>query len=125
MYVAGAGVPRDYAEAMRHFRSADTPQAWYQLGLLYQQGLGAPASDAEAAVWWLKAAERGSAEAQYAIGRLYLNRDPVAAYSWFALAAAAGDKEGVAAMKSLAPRLTAQQLAEAQQRALAIAKSRQ
>ncbi len=121
MYVAGAGVPRDYAEAMRQFRNADTPEAWYQLGLLYQQGLGAAASDAEAAVWWLKAAQRGLAEAQYALGRLYLDRDPVGAYSWFALAAASGDKEAIAAMKSLAPRLTAQQLAEAQQRALALA----
>jgi len=82
MYVAGAGVPRDYAEAMRNLRGADTPEAWYQLGLLHQQGLGTPPSDAEAAVWWLKAAERGLAEAKYASGRLYLNRDPVEAYSW-------------------------------------------
>ena len=125
MYVAGAGVPRDYAEAMRNFRSADTPEAWYQLGLMYQQGLGATASDAEAAVWWLKAAQRGLAEAQHAIGRLYLDRDPVEAYSWFALAAAAGHKESAAAMNSLAPRLTAQQLSEAQQRALAMAQPRQ
>jgi uncharacterized protein len=125
MYAAGAGVPRDYAHAMSYFRSANTPEAWYQLGLLYQQGLGAPASDAEAAVWWLKAAERGLAEAQYAIGCLYLTRDPVAAYAWFALAAASGDKEGVAAMKSLASRLTPQQLAEGQQRARARAQPRQ
>ncbi len=125
MYLAGAGVPRDYPEAMRNFRSADTPEAWYQMGLMYQQGLGAVASDAEAAVWWLKAAQRGSAEAQFAIGRLYLNRDPVEAYSWFALAAAAGDKQSVAAMNSLAPRLTAQQLSEAKQRALAMAQTRQ
>jgi len=125
MYVTGAGAPRDYAEAMRNFRGADTPEAWYQLGLMYQKGLGAAASDAEAAVWWLKAAQRGSAEAQSAIGRLYLDRDPVEAYSWFALAAAAGDKESAAAMNSLAPRLTAEQLSEAQQRALAMAQPRQ
>ncbi len=122
LYVAGASAPRDYAEAMRNFRSADTPEAWYQLGRLYQQGLGASASEADAAVWWLKAAERGLAEAQSALGRLYLTRDPVEAYSWFALAASSGDKEAVAAMNSLAPRLTAQQLVEAQQRALAIVK---
>jgi uncharacterized protein len=122
LYVAGAGVPRDYAEAMRNFRSADTPQAWYQLGRLYQQGLGVTASDADAAVWWLKAAERGLPEAQSALGSLYLKRDPVEAYSWFALAAASGDKEAALALNSLAQRLTAQQLAEAQQRALAIAK---
>ncbi len=125
MYVAGAGVPRDYAEAMRNFRGADTPEAWYQLGLLYQRGLGAAPSDAEAAVWWLKAAQRGLAEAHSAIGRLYLDRDPVAAYSWFALAAAAGDKEAVTAMKALAPLLTAEQLSEAQQRALSMAQPRQ
>jgi TPR repeat protein len=124
MYAAGAGVPRDFAEAMRNFRNADTPEAWYQLGLLYQQGLGTARSDAEAAVWWLKAAERGLAEAQYAIGRLYLDRDTVEAYSWFALAAAAGDQDGVAAMNSLTPLLTAEQLADAQQRALAIAQPR-
>lgn len=123
MYVAGAGVARDYAGAMRIFRSVDTPEAWYQMGLMYQQGLGAAASEAEAAVWWLKAAQRGLTEAQLAIGRLYQDRDPVEAYSWFALAAATGDKESAAAMNSLAPRLTAQQLSEAQQRALAWAKA--
>ena len=124
LYVAGAGVPRDYAEAKRNFQSADTPEAWYQLGRLSQQGLGAPASEADAAMWWLKAAERGLPEAQSALGNLYLKRDTVEAYSWFALAAASGDKEAMAAMNALAPRLTAQQLAEAQQRARAIANPR-
>ena len=123
LYVAGAGVPRDYAGAMRYFRSADTPEAWYQLGRLYQQGLGATASDNDAAMWWLRAAKRGVPEAQSALGSLYIKRDPVEAYSWFALAAASGDKEAAAAMKSLAPRLTAQQLAEARQRALDIVKA--
>ena len=122
MYEAGAAGARNYAEATRIFRSVDTPAAWYQLGLMYQQGLGVAASEAEAAVWWLKAAQSGSTEAQAAIGRLYQDRDPAEAYSWFALAAASGDKESAAAMSELEPRLTPEQLSEAKQRARAWAK---
>lgn len=125
MYEAGAGVARDYPEAMRIFRSIDTPEAWYQLGIMYQQGFGVAASEAEAAVWWLKAAQSGSTDAQAAIGRLYQDRDPAQAYSWFALAAASGDKVSVAAMNELEPRLTPEQLSEAKQRALAWAKPQQ
>ncbi len=94
------------------------PEAWFQIGLLYRLGLGVPPSEAEAVVWWLKAAQRGLPEAQYAIGQLYQDRDPVEAYSWFALAAAAGSKDGRSGMNMLAPRMTAAQLAEAQQRAV-------
>jgi len=125
VYVAGEGVPRDYAEAMRDFRSANTPEAWYQLGLMYQQGLGVEVSEAEAAIWWLKAAQRGSMEAQLAMGRLYQDRDPVEAYSWFSLAAAGGDQPGAAAMSALVSRLTPEQLSEAKRRAAAIAQSQQ
>ena len=99
--------------------------AQFLMGKLYMAGAGVPRSDADAVMWWQKAAQRGLAEAQSALGSMYLKRDPVEAYSWYALAAASGDKQAVAALNSLAPRLTAQQLVEAQQRARAVVKPRQ
>lgn len=123
LYLAGSGVPRDYHEAMNCFRRANTPEAWYEIGVLHQQGWGVSRSDAEAMVWYRKAAEQRLPEAQYAMGQLYRDRDPLAAYAWFALAAANGHKEGIGAMHALEARMTPAQLAQAQQRALSLAAS--
>ncbi len=118
LHVAGAGVSRDYHSAMKYFQQANTPEAWYQIGLLYQEGLGVPRNDAQAMTWFLKAARHKLPDAQYAIGQAYQNRDPIEAYSWFALAASNGHQQGIIAMNSLAPHMTAAQLREAQTRAL-------
>lgn len=53
---------------------------------------------AEALVWYLKAAQKGFAEAQTALGRLYdagegVERDEDKALAWYAKAAAQGDDE--------------------------------
>ena len=48
-------------------------------------------------------------------------RDPVEAYVWFNLATAAGDTNALAARDSLQKLLTAEQLAEGQRRATALA----
>ena len=120
LYANGRGVAQDDDQAVKWLKAAAEQgyaPAQCVMGKLSSAGAGVPRSEADAAAWWQKAAEHGSAEAQSALGNLYLNRDPVQAYSWFALAASSGDKEAVAAMNSLAPRLTPQQLAEAQQRA--------
>ena len=116
---------QDDEQAVQWLKAAATQgyaPAQLVMGKLSMAGAGVPRSDADAAAWWQKAAQHGLAEAQSALGNLYLKRDPVEAYSWYALAAASGDKQAVAALNSLAPRLTAQQLVEAQQRARAVAK---
>ena len=48
--------------------------AEFGLGDLYYQGLGVTVDVAAAADWYQKAAEKGDARAQVALGSLYLSR---------------------------------------------------
>jgi TPR repeat protein len=128
MYVAGRGQPPDYKQALALFRQAAgqrLPEAAYQIGSLYQQGRGVPKSDTEAMTWFRKAAESGSTDAQYHLAELYRDgkmvpQDYVSAYVWFALAAASGNEPATTALNSIAPKMTMGQIADAQQRALAL-----
>ena len=128
LYANGRGVAQDDAQAVKWLKAAAAQgyaPAQFLMGKLYMAGAGVPRSDADAVMWWQKAAGHGLAEAQSALGSMYLKRDPVEAYSWYALAAASGDKQAVAALNSIAPSLTAQQLVEAQQRARDVVKPQQ
>jgi TPR repeat protein len=122
MYANGSGVPQDPAVALQWFRGTATAEAYYQLGLAYQQGRGTTANQSEAISWFLRAAQLRSPEAQYALGQIFRDRDAVAAYSWFAIAAANGHKDALTAINALASSMTAQQIAQAQQQALSLAK---
>jgi hypothetical protein len=67
-YCIGAGVPRDYLQAVMWFRKAaeqGNAEAQYRLGLSYYNGEGVPKDYAQAAFWWRKAAEQGEDTAQY------------------------------------------------------------
>jgi TPR repeat protein len=44
---------------------------------MYEQGLGVPKNKAEAAKWYLKAAEQHNAYAQHSIGKMYLDGEGV------------------------------------------------
>ena len=62
---------KDYATAYREWKTAaDTgvPEAEFDLGLLYSQGLGVRRDLTEATRWYRKAAEQGNAMAQYTLG---------------------------------------------------------
>jgi TPR repeat protein len=79
-YLDGDGVPRQYAEAERLFRSAagqdnkwansniSVHEAQWLLGDLYQSGRGVAVDHAEAAKWYRLAADNGIPDAQYAMG---------------------------------------------------------
>jgi TPR repeat protein len=57
-------VPQDYAEAMKWFRqAADAGDSWgmFNIGLLYQNGLGVPQDYAEAMRWYRKPPTRAIA----------------------------------------------------------------
>jgi TPR repeat protein len=61
------------------------------------QGQRATPSADEVVGWWRLAADQGDANAQNALGHFYaaglgVPRDEVAAYMWFSLAAAQGDR---------------------------------
>lgn len=88
------------------------PRAAYDLGLRYYRGDGVPQNGYQALQWMRSAGERGNAQAQLALGRLYLSglqemgSDPAEAERWLTLAAGRGDKE---ASKLLAEARTARQ----------------
>ncbi len=112
----------DYHTAVKEFQlSAERGdvKAWYNLGIMYQLGLGVPQDDQEAVRWYRLAAEQGHADAQVLLGTLYhlgqgVPRDDVLAHMWMNLAAAKGMKEVVKVRDSLEKRMTPAQLAEAQ-----------
>lgn len=89
----------DYAEGMRHHERQEYRQALQEFG---------------------KAAKSGDADAQYMLGRLHeagngTTQDFVEAHKWYNLAAARGHRHATEARDSLAERMTAEQIAEAQQ----------
>lgn len=66
MYLAGEGVPRDYAQAASWYRkAADQGQAGAQnnLGLIYYNGEGVPRDYKLAYFWWLLSSAQGVEEA--------------------------------------------------------------
>ena len=122
MYDNGDGVPKDDREAMKWFRRAAEqgfPPAQYNLGVMYNFGRGVPENDAEAVIWFRKAAEQGDAGAQSSLGSMYavgegVPEDYVKAYVWANLAAAQGDEDAVRLKVELRPKMSVEQVAEAQ-----------
>jgi TPR repeat protein len=85
-------MPQDYAEAARCYRKAadgGLAEAQYNLGVLYEKGLGVSRGRDSAMRWYRLAAERGVAEAQFNLAALSPPGD-AAAVSWFRLAAERG-----------------------------------
>jgi uncharacterized protein len=81
---------------------ADAGEAKAQnlLGEMYQNGVGVPRSEVQAARWFALAANQGSAEAQNNLGAIFgrgqvAPRDLVIADMLFSLSAAQGDRGGV------------------------------
>lgn len=69
-----------------------------QPGLSVQGGEGGPQDNAEALSWFRKAADHGSADAQYALGVIYADgtgvpADNEAAASWFDAACRNGSRK--------------------------------
>ena len=64
----------------------------YNLGLMYDRGVGVPEDDTEAVRWYRLAAEQGDAPAQYFLGSMYddgegVSEDDVEAARWHRLSA--------------------------------------
>jgi TPR repeat protein len=88
---------KDYATALQVFQSVPTDgRAQFYLGLMYRNGRGVPKDDAEAAKWYLKAAQNGRLIAEYNLALLYDDpKSPVynqkQALIWYEDAAKRGD----------------------------------
>jgi TPR repeat protein len=90
----------DYATALRLWRplaEQGIANAQFNLGLMYDRGLGVPQNYAEAASWYRRAGEQGNVDASVNLGLMYLYsrhgvaHDPAEAASWFRKAAEQGD----------------------------------
>jgi TPR repeat protein len=125
-YLEGRGVEQDFVAAVKWFRKAaaqNHPTAQHNLGACYLQGQGVAKDEVEAVKWFRKAAEQNFAPAQNMLGACYANglgveQDYVEAYKWILLAAAQGDATAKQSLRLLEPKLTQQQRAEGQQRAI-------
>lgn len=131
MYFTGMWVARDPAVAIAWYRRAagqGLVEAQLDLASSYLHGAGVPEDEAEAAAWYRRAAEQGDAYAQTELGILHaegrgVDRDDVSAHVWFSVAAlrAAGDvrERAVDLRGTVAERMSAAQLAQAESRARA------
>ena len=63
----------DYATAFREFKSDGSPEAQFNVGLMYSLGNGVRQDRREAANWYRKAADQGYPVAQYSLGVMYSN----------------------------------------------------
>ena len=65
---------KDYLKAIQLWRplaQAGDAEAQYRLGVMYAEGRGVAPNDAEAALWFERAAEQGEPMAQYNLGASY------------------------------------------------------
>ena len=89
---------KDYLKAVQVWRplaQAGDSEAQYRLGVLYAEGKGVAPNDAEAALWFERAATLGNPAAQYNLGSSYaegvgVRKDMEAAAKWFRRAADQG-----------------------------------
>ncbi|MBR2783460.1 MAG: sel1 repeat family protein [Firmicutes bacterium] len=116
-YYCGQGVEQDYAKAAYWFEKAAAQghaDARYRLALCYDYGRGVELDPAKALRGMRQAAEAGSAAAQFNLGARYakgkgVEKDLRQAVSWLEKAAAQGDRDAIAQVKLLRPRLEAEQ----------------
>ena len=89
----------DLPLAYKEFRAAAEAghvDSQYNLGLMYEKGIGVEQDETEAVTWYTKAAEQGSAFAQYNLAVLYENGrgtavDFIKANQWYRKASVQGD----------------------------------
>ena len=99
----------DYATAFRHWKplaEAGNASAQYNLGILYEFGLGVFESYDEAANWYARSAEQGLAEAQFEVAKRYMEGyygppDLSEASDWLRFAADQGHPEAVAMLEQI------------------------
>ncbi len=113
----------DYETALKEWRplaEQGDADAQFNLGVMYDMGLGVPQDYQEAMKWYWLAAEQGNTGAQNNLGFMYGNaqgvpKDYVLAHMWLNLVAAKGLKDAGELRDFLEELMTPAQLAEAQQ----------
>jgi TPR repeat protein len=101
MYTIGAGVPQDYAKAVKWIKLAANQGlalGQYNLGKMYLDGMGVPKDITAAWTWCKLAAEQGMVRAQCSLGRMYeqgggVPQNFLEAAKWLKLAAGEGNAD--------------------------------
>ncbi len=110
----------DYATAYREWLALaeqGDAKAQFNIGALYDFGMGVPKDYAVAVQWYRLAAAQGDVEAQFNLALSYQNgegvsQDYVQAYAWFNIAATQGNKNAVNHRAEIQRRMTPVQVAE-------------
>lgn len=97
-YLSKRAQGKDDAYLLHNIRKSaegGDPIAQFKLATLYYEGKGIPREDAEAAVWYHKAAQQEHVEAQFVLGIMYekgegIERSDDKAFKWISLAARQG-----------------------------------
>ena len=103
-----AGACGDYATALAEFRplaAQGNAEAEYELGLMYDLGLGVPHDYAQALTWYRKSAAQGNSSAQVNLGVMYnhgrgVPQDYAQALAWLRKSAAQGNAVGIRQFRS-------------------------
>ena len=145
IYQNGQGVPQDYKEAVKWYRLAAeqgrfnlcgsitmylksencvenkniSAKAQFELGAMYQNGLGVSQDYKEAVKWYRLSAEQGDPETQYILGTMYKDgrgvpQDYALAHMWFNLSGSNGNKQAVTNRGIVEKRMSPSQIEKAQ-----------
>ena len=128
-YHRGDCVVRNEREAVRWWKLAAEQgyaDAQNNLGMSYDLGNGVRRDHSEAVRWFRRAAEQGHATAQYNLAAMYatgdgVDKDYVFAHAWFVLAAVHGHPRAEHRSRSLALRMSEDQVKAAQSKAAELA----
>lgn len=123
-----SAAPGDAAAWYRKAAEQNLAQAQFDLGMLCADGQGVPRDEAEAMHWLRKAAHQGHADAQYHLGvrcrratfgrqRPETTEARIEAYTWLLLAKEHGSREALVAWEQMALDMSAEEVAEGNQRA--------
>jgi TPR repeat protein len=115
----------DYATALKEWQplaDGGSPDAQYNIALLYVDGKGVARNYEEAVKWFERAANQGHVKAQHNLGAMFavgegVKRDYVQAYKWMSVCAAKGDGGCASQRDQLEKKLKGSKLAEAQRQA--------
>lgn len=131
----GAGLAQDLRSAMNYLERNDYTAAARELGVLagqgntraqtllgalYSEGQGVVQNYREAVKWYRLAAEQGDGIAQYNLGAMYfegqgVTQDYMYAHMWFNIAASNGTGRAIKFRDFVAGKMTAAQIARAQE----------
>lgn len=127
IYRRGLGVSKDFTWARRWFRRAADKgyaPAMFELGWLHATGQGVEPNAVEAAKWFQASATLGYASSLARLGKIYADgngvaKDLVQAYVWYRIAEIRKARGVAKARAALARRLSPEQRAEGDKKALA------